>query len=324
MAKKEFNLDDYKKSIKVADTPLKKDKFIVLEECIQEVIGMPGIPMGHIVQAYGKSDTGKTSFAFETAAKCQKQGILPVIIVTEGKVDWDRAAQMGFDRNAPCIVEENIEYLEGVFKFIDKIIADVEMGVLPVDTEIIWDSVGNTLSEKEVTVNADGTTTRESTMMKAAKVITEAMRILSHKVNNTRKVSYPRTVGVLIVNQAYMKPPPAAFKKAVAVLTPYGGDAIWFRSSLVLKFAKIGKVVATKDKNKFGFGIKSKITVDKNHITPITNSGKFIITADAIIPDHAGAIKDYKAAHQEQWGSADIESVNEETGEVEGEDSEQE
>ena len=312
MANKKFDLEEYKKSIKVADTPLKKDKFVVLEECIQEVIGMPGVPLGHITQAYGKSDTGKTSFAFETAAKCQKQDIMPVIIVTEGKVDWDRAAQMGFDKNAPSIVEENLEYLEDVFGFIDRILADVEMGKLPLDTQIIWDSVGNTLSKDEVTVNKDGTTTRESTMMKAAKVITEAMRILSHKVNNTRKISYPRSVGVLIINQAYTKPP--AFKGGKPSIVPYGGDSIWFRSSLVLKFSKIGKLLATKDGNKFGFGIETKITVDKNHITPITNSGDFIITADAIIPNHKGAIDDYKASHKEAWGSAEI--IDEQTGEV--------
>jgi RecA/RadA recombinase len=315
MANKQFDLEAYKKSIKIADTPLKKDKFVVLEECIQAVIGMPGIPLGHIVQAYGKSDTGKTSLAFETAAKCQKQNILPVLIITEGKVDWDRAAQMGFDRNGPCIIEENIEYLEDVFKFIDRILADVEMGVLPLDTQIIWDSVGNTLSQDEVTVNKDGTTTRESTMMKAAKVITEAMRILSHKVNNTRKVSYPRSVGLLIINQAYMKPP--AFKGGPSVLTPYGGDAIWFRSSLVLKFSKNGKLSATRDGNKFGFGINSRITVDKNHITPVTNSGDFIITADAIFPNEKGAIDDYKAAHKDVWGSAEI--MDEATGEVKDE-----
>lgn len=311
---KKFDLDAYKKSIKVADTPLKKDTFVTLEECVQAVIGMPGIPIGHITQAYGKSDTGKTSLAFHTAARAQQEGILPVVIVTEGKVDWGRAKQMGFDRDGFCIVEENLEYLEDVFQFMDRILADVEMGKLPQDTLIIWDSVGNTLSRDEVTVNKDGTTTKEATMMKAAKVITENMRILSHKVNNTRKVSYPRSVGVLIVNQAYMKP--ATFKGGQPVLTPYGGDAIWFRSSLVLKFSKIGKLTATVDKKKLGFGIESKITVDKNHVTPICNSGDFVITADAIIPNEKGAIEDYKETHKEQWGGAEIESINEETGEV--------
>jgi RecA/RadA recombinase len=309
---KKFDLDSYKKSIKVADTVLKKDNFVVLDECLQAVMGMPGIPLGHITQVFGKSDSGKTSLMFHAAAQAQKQGVLPVMVITEGKVDWDRAKAMGFDKDS-AIVEENLEYLEDVFKFIDKILADVEMGELPQDTLILWDSVGNTLSRDEVIINKDGTTEKKATMMKAAKVITENLRVLSHKVSNTRKISYPKSVGVLIVNQAYTRPP--TFAGGKPALVPYGGDAIWFRSSLVLKTAKAKKLTAGVEGSKVGFGIISKITVDKNHLTNLAHSGEFIITADAVIPNESKALKDYKESHKETWGNAEI--VDEDTGEVE-------
>lgn len=314
MSSKQFDLDAYKKSIKVADTVLKKDSFVVLDECLQAVIGMPGIPLGHITQVFGKSDSGKTSLMFHAAAQAQKQGVLPVMVITEGKVDWDRAKEMGFDKNS-AIVEENLEYLEDVFKFIDKILADVEMGELPKDTLILWDSVGNTLSKDEVIVNKDGTTEKKATMMKAAKVITENLRVLSHKVSNTRKISYPKSVGVMIINQAYTRPP--TFIGGKPALVPYGGDAIWFRSSLVLKTARTKKLTASIDKSKIGFGIISKITVDKNHVTNLAHSGEFIITSDAVIPNEAKALKEYKDSHKEVWGNAEI--VDEDTGEVENE-----
>lgn len=312
MANKKFDLDAYKKSIKVADTPLKKDNFVILDECLQAVIGMPGIPLGHITQVFGKSDSGKTSIMFHTAAQAQQQNILPVLVITEGKVDWDRAKQMGFDKDS-AIVEENLEYLEDVFKFIDKILADVEMGELPQDVLILWDSVGNTLSRDEVIINKDGTTEKKATMMKAAKVITENMRVLSHKVNNTRKISYPKSVGLMIVNQAYMRP--ATFIGGQPSLVPYGGDAIWFRSSLVLKTARTKKLTAKVNGSTIGFGIESKITVDKNHLTNVAHSGDFIITADSIIPNEESALKEYKDANKEAWGNAEI--VDEETGEIE-------
>jgi recombination protein RecA len=304
MAKKKFNLDDYKKKVKVADTPKKKDKFVVLDECMHMVLGMPGIPLGHITQVFGKSDTGKTSLLFHTAVQAQQQGILPVIIITEGKVSWDRAEAMGFDKSN-AIVEEDLEYLEEVFAFIDKITADVSMGQLPTDVLILWDSVGNTLSKDEVVVEKDGTSTNKQTMMKAAKVITQNMRVISAKINNTRKVSYPKTVGLFVLNQAYTKP--AAFSGGMATLVPYGGDAIWFRSSLVLKTARVKKLTATKDKVRMGFGIVSKITVDKNHITNTAHQGEFVITADKIIPNDPDLIKAYKEENKDKWGDAFIE-----------------
>ena len=299
MAKKGFDLEAYKKTIKVADTPLKEDQFIVLDECLHQVLGMPGIPLGHITQVYGLSDTGKTSLMFHTAAQAQQQGILPVMIITEGKVDWGRAALMGFDKES-AIIQEGLEFIEDVRDFIDKITSDVSMGELPQNVMIFWDSVGNTLSKEEVEIKEDGTWEKKSTMMKAAKVLAESMRVLSKKINDTRKMSYPKAVGLVILNQAYTEPP--KFPGAPSKLVPYGGQAIWFRSSLVLKTQKTKKLSATKSGIDMGFGIVSKITVDKNHLTNTAHSGEFVITADKIIPNEPTAIKEYKDSHKNQWG----------------------
>lgn len=304
---KKFDLESYKKTIKAADTPLKKDQYVVLDECLHAVLGLPGIPLGHITQVFGKSDTGKTSLMFHTAAQAQKQNILPVVIITEGKVDWDRAAEMGFEREH-AIVNENCEFLEDVFAFVDKITSDVSAGELPMDVMIFFDSVGNTLSREEVEIQEDGTYVKKSTMMKAAKVITEAMRVLSKKINDTRKQSYPKAVGWMILNQAYTKPP--AFPGGMPSLTPYGGDAIWYRSSLVLKMSRSKKLTAKKDGMELGFGIVSKISVDKNQISNTTNSGLFVVTADAIIPNEKKAVAEYKDSHKDTWGSVTITAVS--------------
>ena len=301
MAKeKKFDLNAYKKTIEVADTPLKEDKFVVLDECLHAVLGVPGIPLGHITQVFGPSDSGKTSLMFHAAAKAQAQGILPVIIVTEGKVDWDRAAAMGLDKDN-AIINESCEFLEDVFKFIDKITADVVTGELPFDVMVFFDSVGNTLSRDEVEIKDDGTWEKKSTMMKAAKIISEAMRTISKKINDTRKISSPKAVGLLVINQAYTQPP--QFPGAQPSLVPYGGQAIWYRSSIVIRTKKAKKLTATKDGMDLGFGIISKISVDKNHISNTTNAGEFVVTADAIIPNEKGAIQDYKDTHKAEWGT---------------------
>jgi recombination protein RecA len=301
MAKeKKFDLDNYKKTIEVADTPLKEDKFVVLDDCLHEVLGLPGIPLGHITQVFGKSDTGKTSLMFHTAAQAQQQNILPVMIITEGKVDWGRAEAMGFNRDF-AIINESCEFLEDVFKFIDKITADVASGELPHDVMVFFDSVGNTLSRDEVEIKPDGTWEKKATMMKAAKVISENMRTISKKINDTRKISYPKFVGLFIVNNSYIQPP--SFPGGQPSEVPYGGGAIWLKSSVVIKTKRSKKLTATKDGRDLGFGIISKLSVDKNHISNTTNSGEFVITADAIIPNEANALKDYKDTHKAQWGT---------------------
>lgn len=297
---KKFDLNAYKKTVNVADTPLKEDTYVQVDECLQTVLGLPGIPLGHITQVFGLSDSGKTSLMFHTAAQAQKQKILPVMVITEGKVDWGRAAAMGFDKDF-AIVNENCEFLEDVFQFIDKITSDVSSGDLPHDVMIFFDSVGNTLSKDEVTVNTDGTWTKKATMMKAAKVLSENMRVISKKVNDTRKLSYPKSVGLFLVNSAYTEPP--AFPGGMSSLVPYGGKAIWYKCSLIIRTKRAKKLTAKKDGMDFGFGIVTKISVDKNHITNTTNSGEFVITGDAIIPNDPTALKDYKDSRKGQWGT---------------------
>lgn len=295
---KKFDLAKYKESIEIADIPLKKDLYVEVNDALKEVMGLPGIPLGHITQIYGMSDTGKTSLLFHTAAEAQKQGILPVMIITEGKVDWSRAKAMGFDKDS-AIVNEDVEFLEDAFNFIDKITSDVSMGELPHDVMILWDSVGNTLSKDEVEQKPDGTWEKKSTMMKAAKVISERMRITSKKINDTRKISYPKAVGLVVLNQAYTQPP--SFPGGPSTTVPYGGNAVWYRSSLVLKTSRVKKLSATKDGKDLTFGIVSRISVDKNHISSVANKGEFVITSNAIIPNEPNAIKAYKEENKDSW-----------------------
>lgn len=298
MAKKKFDLQAYKESVKVADTPLKKDEYVALNEAFQEVIGLPGIPLGHITQIFGPSDSGKTTLAFKAAACAQAQDILPIFIITETKVSWERARAMGLDTEN--IISVHAEYLEDLFKHIDKFLADQASGKLPLDIMIFVDSVGNSISSESVTINADGTSTTGKAMMKASRVIRERMRVLSHKINNTRKISSPKSAGLVFINHSYKKPP--EFPGGPTTDVPYGGDGIFYSSSLVLKTRKGRKHEATKNGKKVKFGVNSKISVEKNHLVDVTNSGEFVIVADDIIPNEKGAITEYKEAHKEQWG----------------------
>jgi len=303
MKKKGFDLSEYKKSIQVADTPLKMDLYVQLNTALQSVLGLPGLPLGHITQLFGLSDSGKTSLVFHAAAQAQAQGILPVFIITENKVSWDRAKAMGVDVDN-CIVE-HAQYLEDIFTKIDRVTSDVVMGKLPMNIMIFVDSIGNTVSVDSVTENKDGTVEMGGAMMKAAKVIREKMRVFSHKINNTRKTTSPFSVGLVFVNHAYKQPP--QFPGGPTTVVPYGGDGIYFSSSLVIRTKKAKTLKAVVSGQEKGYGIVSKITVDKNHISNATHSGEFVVTADTIIPNEKSALDAYKEARKSEWMALKIE-----------------
>lgn len=298
-----FDLSEYKKSIQVADTPLKMDLYVQLNSALQSVLGLPGFPLGHVCQIFGLSDSGKTSLVFHGASQAQKQGILPVFIITENKVSWDRAKAMGVDIDN-CIVE-HAQYLEDIFTKIDRITSDVVMGKLPMNIMIFVDSIGNTVSVDSVTENKDGTVEMGGAMMKAAKVIREKMRVFSHKINNTRKTTSPFSVGLVFVNHAYKQPP--QFPGGPTTVVPYGGDGIYFSSSLVIRTKKVKTLKAVVSGQEKGYGIVSKITVDKNHISNTTNAGEFVVVSNDIIPNEKTALDNYKDLHKAEWVTLKIE-----------------
>jgi RecA/RadA recombinase len=317
MAKK-FSLKDFKETIQVTKAEYKKDKFIELDDCLQEVLKLKGFPLGHITQCYGKSDTGKSSLMFHSIAKAQQQGILPVVIISEGKVDWNRARAMGVQYTGDLpedqqqedfiIVEENLKYLEDIFDFIDnKIINNVMTGKLPYNTMIFWDSMGNSISEKSVKIDKDGNREVKNTHMQAAAIKSERLTLLMDRVNDTRKINYPYSVGAFVINHVYTGQP--AYAGAPAPEIVKGGNKVKFTASLMIKTQLVSKLEAIKDGSKLKFGMISKISITKNHINGQEYSGEFVITSDKFLPNDAKKIKDYKDENKDKWGNIDLYSV---------------
>jgi recombination protein RecA len=308
---KSFDLEAYKKKIKQREVSYKPDSYIPVDECLQAVLGLPGLPRGHITQIYGKSDTGKTSLLFHLAAQCQANGELPIIYITEKKVDWDRAHSMGFDKEGYAIIEESYSTLEEVFEDMLNKLAEQARGELPKDIVFFWDSIGNTLSADEFVDDKLGNRDIKATMMKAAKVIKGYLRHVGPKINETRKLEVPHNASLIFLNQAYMQPPPPGSYGVPGKLVPYGGDGIWYAASIVIQTKRIGKLEAQVDNIKKKFGTKSRITIEKNHMNGIEQSGDFIVTPNSIIPDEPKAIKAYKDANKDSWGDVELEDGSE-------------
>ena len=318
MSKNTFSIDKFKKSIKLTPPIYKKDKYVVLDEYLQEVIKLPGLPMGHIVFDYGLSDSGKTTLLAHAVAKCQEQGILPVIILTgpEKKVDWDRFRAMGVkytgdlpenqqEKDEFILVQEDCEYLEDAFNFMNDIITEVEEGRLPHDIYIFHDSVGNTLSEKAVEIDKKtGKRVVKDIHMKNAKIVGENLISLAPRINNSRKDNRPHFVGAYFITSMYQGAP--AFPGAPTPWKIKGGNKPKFVSSLMIRHNAGKKLTATKNGSKLNFGMTTKISVTKNHINGEEYSGEFVITKDAILPNEKSAIDAYKDLKKQEWGSFEI------------------
>lgn len=320
VVKKKFSgLSDYKNQafVKAAEIQYKPQGWIDMPESFKSVTKLPGIAKGAISMVYGKSDTGKTTLAVQSAffaLNDKTEQILPVFIITENKFSWDRAATMGVNEE-DCLVFNNVQTIEDGIDLITKVLDDQATGKIPCSLYFVWDSIGGTPSRRENEHNKEqakeaiksfeeGKIKKDvgvGGMMITSKVLKETLtRNIGHKINASRDINFPYTNTLLLVNHGYLKPgtmggPPS--------LIPNGGDGPILAASLVFRMGGVqsnsSKVTATKNGDKIGFAIKSALVVEKNHITNVAANGKIICTDHGFIAEDE--IESYKKKYKDDW-----------------------
>lgn len=317
--KKKFpKLSDYKKKINHKTVEYKTQEWIDMSPAFKEITKLPGIPTGHIIMNYGKSDTGKSTMALEAAAYAQKQGIVPVFIITENKFSFERGENMGVNFE-DAIVHNGVATIEEGCKYVREILDAQEKGDLAYDVLFLWDSIGGTPSEKELGKMEDGS--GGGGMMVTARVLREEItRYLGPRINATRNASFPYTSTLMVINHAYTAPP--AFPGGQSSLVPYGGDAVYYVSTLVFRTGGIlgrsSKIKATFKKVEYGYGLLTDLIVMKNHITNATpTKGKIVCTDHGFILDTKEDKDAYKSAHAHEWGITDINDIDDIQDELE-------
>lgn len=302
LSKKFGKLSEYKAKINFKDVKYKPQEWINMSPAFKEVTKLPGIPTGHIIMNYGKSDTGKSTMALEAAAFAQKQNILPVFIITENKFSFKRGETMGVNFD-DAIVHNGVATIEEGCKYIKETLDSQEKGDCPYDVLFIWDSIGGTPSEKELGKKEEGES--GGGMMVTARVIREEItRYLGPRINATRNEAFPYTATLMFINHAYTAPP--SMPGAPPSLIPYGGDGIYYVSTLVFRTGGIvgrsSKVTATKAGAEFGFALKTDLVVQKNHITNVsTSKAKILCTDHGFLLDDKDAIAEYKKEYAADW-----------------------
>jgi len=327
--KKSFNIDAFKKS-KFLDQSVKfkPQRWIKLSEAFQDVISLPGIPMGHISLLRGHSDTGKTTAMLEAAVAAQKMGVLPVFIITEMKWNWEHAQQMGFEMEPVVDTEtgEIIDYkgfflyidrgalntIEDVAAFIADLLAEQASGKLPFDLCFFWDSVGSIPCRLSVESN------KNNNEWNAGAMSQQFGNFINQKVILSRKENQPYTNTLVAVNKVWVAKPNSPMEQPK--MKNKGGDTMFFDSSLVVTFGNISnsgtsKIKATKDGKDVEFAKRTKISVDKNHVTGVQTKGTVTMTVHGFIADDKKAIDLYKKEHSKDWlsilGSTDFDVVEE-------------
>lgn len=300
--KKKFSkLGDYKSKMSFKDAKYKPQTWIDMSPAFKEITRLAGVPVGGITQVIGKSNSGKSTLAIEAAAYAQKQGIVPVFIITENKFSFERAESMGVDFDE-AIIHSGVKYIEEGCTYIKQILDDQEKGKLPYDVLFIWDSIGATPSKAEFNKREDEEI--GGGMMVTARVLREHItRYIGPRINATRDEGCPYNATMIVVNHAYISPP--SMPAGQPTLEPYGGDAVYLASSLVIRMGGIksrpSMVTATKDKVEVAFGIRSSIVIEKNHVTNVSSKGKVLCTDHGFILDDKSSIDEYKQLHRDGW-----------------------
>lgn len=302
LSKQFGKLSEYKSKINFKDVKYKPQQWINMSQAFKEVTKLPGIPVGHVIMNYGKSDTGKSTMGMECAAFAQKQGILPVFIITENKFSFERGEKLGINFNE-AIVHNGVSTIEEGCKYVKEILDAQESGDLPYDVVFIWDSIGGTPSEKELAKKEDGES--GGGMMVTARVLREEItRYIGPRINATRNEAFPYNATLMVINHAYTAPP--KMPGGPPSLEAYGGDGIYLVSTLVFRTGGImgrsSKVTATKGGDEFAFALKTDLVVQKNHITNVsTTKAKILCTDHGFIMDDKDAIAEYKKEYASDW-----------------------
>ena len=301
------SLKDYKAKINFVDTKYKPQEWIDMSPAYKQIFNLPGMPVGHMSMVFGRSDTGKSTMAMELAAYAQKQGMVPIFIITENKFSEKRAEQMGVDFEK-ALLFKGIKTIEQGVLLVKQMLDDLDDPKQPefkFDPVFIWDSIGATPTKDELdrkTEEGEGS----GAMMKAAKVIKEEFqRYLVHRINGTREETCPYNATMFIVNQGYMSPPNLQMGKRNTTVEAYGGDGLWLPCTLIFRMGGIltrsSKVEATRQGEKMNYAIKSGILLDKNHITETSAKGTIICTNHGFVLDDPKALDEYKKKYAPDW-----------------------
>lgn len=254
------------------------DAWVEMPYYFQRATGGKGLPIGHITQIVGKSDTGKTTMVMDAMVRVQQSGGIVYLIDSEHKFSFERFAVMG-GRPEEVIVLI-VDSLEEAWNALTDINADVaELRKQDQDTPvmIVWDSVAASVPDKILDSEAE-----DAHVSVDAKINNKEIRKLRKRIRDNRVVA-------LFIGHTYFTMP----KFGIAEEVIKGGSEMFFMSTLILKTKRrawLKRTVAGTDEK---FGVHSLLEVFKGHLGGVKAVTPFYIVGQGILEDE-DQLSEYK------------------------------
>jgi len=290
----------------------KEPSWLILPESFQKATRLVGIPLGFCSRVRGKSNTGKSTLKLEVIKAAQRQGILPVVFELENNFAWKHAKEIGVnieeytDEETGEIMygpsDDMLYYdtaklyeLYGKFdhehgKWLSKpnrdtyVIEDVAMcikdlirsqknGEIPFDMIFIIDSIGVGDCYRAAVNNSS------NNMWYAGAVSVAFNTIVNDLIPASRNINSEYINTLFFVQKIWTKTTAMGLPSSVSK----GGESMdWaVRISFYLggiESASVKKLTATSGGKEYKYGTKTKIQVEKNHISDLTYEGEICST----------------------------------------------
>jgi len=300
--KKEFNyIEEFS-----SRTKYKELEYYYCGDAFNNACGLPGPAMGSINMFLGHSNTGKTNALVLAAVDAIKKGHLPVFIITEKKWSWSHAVELGLPASqnengewkGDFIFNDRFDYIEQATDFMNKVLDQQEKGNVPRSILFLWDSIGSIPCK----MTFDGKGGKQHN----ASVLADKIGMGLHsRISKSKQEEYPYYNTLVVVNQPWVDIPDNPFGQPE--IKAKGGEAIWLASSLVFLFgnqkkAGINHITATKNGRTVSYGIRTKISILKNHINGLGyKDGKVIAVHNGFIDDTKESLELYKKNYSSFW-----------------------
>ena len=249
------------------------DKDVVVlpkDHPLRALSGLPGIPYNKIVQIAGKPDTGKSTFAGELMVAAQKQGVQVILFDSEQKFDASRFKEHFKGDPAQILMIKTNETLKGG-ELARRYITAIKDQDENIKILFVWDSVGGSQSRSHAERELDNE--KHAQPGQDAKENGSLMKVLVALINK-----YPDSIAVYLANQTYAK---IGFMQHGDAAS--GGTKIEYHSSLIVMLKRIKVLTKTVKGVLTKYGIISRATVTKNHLSQSETSIHqldFQVTAD--------------------------------------------
>lgn len=221
---------------------------------LRELTGLVVAPYNKIIQFSGPPDSGKSTMSGELMVSAQKSGHLVILEDTEDKFDAQRFDKNFKGESKELIMIKTNEILQGGEK-VRKTIIEAKKAYPDLKVLFVYDSVGGAQSRSHAERELDSE--KHSQPGQDAKEQGQVMKMLVSLIN-----MYPDSISVVLINQVYAKIGFMQHGNAES-----GGKKVEFHSSLIVQMNRVKTLTKVVKGNKVKYGILTKATVKKNHLS---------------------------------------------------------